>query len=155
MIKIAGSAIGTDSLALDARRDMMVLDGAALSTRRAMADAGVQHEDIDIFELHDAYTIITTLSLEAAGFAEKGKGVHFGKDGEITRTGKLPIATFGGLKSRGHPVGATGVYQLVETYLQLTGTAGENQVPDPEFALVQNIGGTGATVVSHVLQRCS
>jgi acetyl-CoA C-acetyltransferase len=120
-----------------------------------MSDAGVQHEDIDIFELHDAYTIITALSLEAAGFAEKGKGVHFGKDGEIARTGKLPIATFGGLKSRGHPVGATGVYQLVETYLQLTGTAGENQVPDPEFALVQNIGGTGATVVSHVLQRCS
>ncbi|MDD2735271.1 MAG: hypothetical protein PHF56_15140 [Desulfuromonadaceae bacterium] len=155
MIKIAGSAIGTDSLALDARRDIMVLDGAALSTRRAMADAGVHHEDIDIFELHDAYTIITTLSLEAAGFAEKGKGVHFGKDGEISRTGKLPIATFGGLKSRGHPVGATGVYQLVETYMQLTGTAGENQVPDPEFALVQNIGGTGATVVSHVLQRCS
>lgn len=155
MVKIAGSAIGTDSLALDARRDMMVLDGAALSTRRAMADAGVQHADIDIFELHDAYTVITALSLEAAGFAEKGKGVHFGKDGEITRSGKLPIATFGGLKSRGHPVGATGVYQFVETYLQLTGTAGENQVPDPEFALVQNIGGTGATVVSHVLQRCS
>ena len=155
MIKVAGSAIGTDSLALDARRDMMVLDGAALSTRRAMADAGVQHEDIDIFELHDAYTIITTLSLEAAGFAEKGRGVHFGKDGEISRTGKLPISTFGGLKSRGHPVGATGVYQLVETYMQLTGTAGENQVPDPEFALVQNIGGTGATVVSHILQRCS
>jgi len=155
LVKVAGSAIGTDSLALDSRRDMMVLDGAVLSTRRVMEQAGVKHEDIDIFELHDAYTIITTLSLEAAGFAEKGKGVHFGKDGEISRTGKLPIATFGGLKSRGHPVGATGVYQLVETYLQMTGSAGENQVPDPEFALVQNIGGTGATVVSHILQRCS
>ena len=154
LIKIAGSAIGTDSLALDARRDMMVLDGAVLSTRRVMEQAGITNEDIDIFELHDAYTIITTLSLEAAGFAEKGKGVHFGKQGEITLTGKLPISTFGGLKSRGHPVGATGVYQLVETYMQLTGTAGENQVPSPEFALVQNIGGTGATVVSHILQRC-
>jgi acetyl-CoA C-acetyltransferase len=155
LIRIAGSAIGTDSLALDSRRDMLVLDGAALSTRRALEQAGIHNEDVDIFELHDAYTIITTLSLEAAGFAEKGKGVHFGKDGEITRTGKLPISTFGGLKSRGHPVGATGVYQLVETYMQMTGSAGENQVPDPEFALVQNIGGTGATVVSHVLQRCS
>jgi acetyl-CoA C-acetyltransferase len=155
LIKIAGSAIGTDSLALDSRRDMMVLDGAALSTQRALQQAGIKPEDVDIFELHDAYTIITTLSLEAAGFAEKGKGVHFGKNGEITRTGKLPISTFGGLKSRGHPVGATGIYQLVETYMQLTGTAGENQVPDPEFALTQNVGGTGATVVSHILQRCS
>jgi acetyl-CoA C-acetyltransferase len=155
MIKVAGSAIGTDSLALDARRAMLELDGVAISTRRALEQAGLKNEDIDIFELHDAYTIITTLSLEAAGFAEKGKGVHFGKEGEITRTGKLPISTFGGLKSRGHPVGATGVYQLVETYMQLTGTAGENQVPDPEFALVQNIGGTGATVVSHILQRCA
>jgi acetyl-CoA C-acetyltransferase len=155
LIKVAGSAIGTDSLALDSRHDMMVLEGVAISTRRALKQAGITNADIDIFELHDAYTIITALSIEAAGFAEKGKGVHFGKDGEITRTGKLPISTFGGLKSRGHPVGATGVYQLVETYMQLTGTAGENQVPDPEFALVQNIGGTGATVVSHILQRCA
>jgi acetyl-CoA C-acetyltransferase len=154
MVKVAGSAIGTDSLALDARRAMLELDGAALSTQRALEQAGIEKEDLDIFELHDAYTIITTLSIEAAGFAEKGQGVHFGKNGEITLTGKLPIATFGGLKSRGHPVGATGVYQLVETYMQLTGTAGENQVPYPEFALVQNIGGTGATVVSHILQRC-
>jgi acetyl-CoA C-acetyltransferase len=155
MIKVAGSAIGTDSLALDSRRAILELDGVTISTRRALEQAGVKNEDIDIFELHDAFTIITALSLEAAGFAEKGKGVHFGKDGEISRTGKLPITTFGGLKSRGHPVGATGVYQLVETYMQLTGTAGENQVPDPEFALVQNVGGTAATVVSHILQRCS
>jgi acetyl-CoA C-acetyltransferase len=154
MIKVAASAIGTDSLALDARRAILELDGAAISTQRALEQAGIDKEDIDIFELHDAYTIITTLSLEAAGFAEKGQGVHFGKNGEIALTGKLPIATFGGLKSRGHPVGATGIYQLVETYMQLTGTAGENQVPYPEFALVQNIGGTGATVVSHILQRC-
>ncbi len=155
MIKVAGSAIGTDSLALDSRRAMLELDGVAISTRRALEQAGIKNADVDIFELHDAYTIITTLSLEAAGFAEKGKGVHFGKQGEISRRGKLPISTMGGLKSRGHPVGATGVYQLVETYMQLTGTAGENQVPDPEFALVQNIGGTGATVVSHILQRCA
>jgi len=155
MIKVAGSAIGTDSLALDSRHAMLELDGVAISTRRALEQAGIKNEDVDIFELHDAYTIITALSLEAAGFAKKGKGVHFGKQGEITPTGSLPISTFGGLKSRGHPVGATGVYQLVETYMQLTGTAGENQVPDPEFALVQNIGGTGSTVVSHVLQRCA
>jgi acetyl-CoA C-acetyltransferase len=155
MIKIAGSAIGTDSLALDRRADKLFLSGVALSTQRAMQQAGLKNEDLDIYELHDAYTIITTLSLEAAGFAEKGQGVHFGKDGEIALTGSLPLSTMGGLKSRGHPVGATGIYQLVETYLQLTGQAGVNQIADPEHALVQNIGGTGATVVSHVLSRCS
>jgi acetyl-CoA C-acetyltransferase len=153
LIKVSGSAIGTDSLALNARKDKLHLRGAELSTRRAMEQAGVSHEDIDIFELHDAYTIITSLSLEAAGFAEPGKGVHFGKNGEISRTGRLPISTMGGLKSRGHPVGATGIYQLAETWLQLAGQAGENQVPNAETALVQNIGGTGATVVSHILQR--
>jgi acetyl-CoA C-acetyltransferase len=153
MIKVAGSAIGTDSLALAGRVDKLHLAGVEASTKRAFAQAGVTNADIDIFELHDAYTVISSLSLEAAGFAERGKGVHFGKDGEIALTGSLPISTFGGLKSRGHPVGATGVYQLAETYMQLTGSAGDNQVLDPEIALVQNIGGTGATVVSHVLQR--
>lgn len=153
LIKVSGSAIGTDSLALDARVDKLTLSGVALSTQRAFEQSGVSHQDIDIFELHDAYTIITALSLEAAGFAEKGRGVHFGKEGEIALGGSLPISTMGGLKSRGHPVGATGVYQLVETYMQLTETAGDNQVPNARTALVQNIGGTGATVVSHILQR--
>ncbi len=151
LVKVAGSAIGTDSLAIAERVDKLELQGAALSSRRAIAQSGFSLEDFDIFELHDAYTIITALSLEAAGFAKKGEGVHFGKNGEIARDGRLPISTMGGLKSRGHPVGATGIYQLVETYAQLTGTAGINQVPNAKVALVQNIGGTGATVVSHVL----
>lgn len=153
MIRIAGSATGTDSLALASRRDKLELSGAVLSTQRAMQQAGVSKADIDIFELHDAYTVITALSLEAAGFAEKGRGVHFGKDGEIALDGRLPISTRGGLKSRGHPVGATGVYQLIESYQQLTGTAEGNQIKDPRVALVQNIGGTGATVVSHIMMR--
>jgi acetyl-CoA C-acetyltransferase len=155
LIKVSASAIGTDSLALADRRDKLELSGARISSQRAYEQAGIKPQDVDIFELHDAYTIITALSLEAAGFAEKGKGVHFGKDGEIGIDGKLPISTLGGLKSRGHPVGATGVYQLVETYEQLTGTAAANQVLDPELALVQNIGGTGATVVTHVLERAA
>ena len=154
LIKVQASTIGTDSLALAGRRDKLVLDGAAISSQKAYEQAGVTAEDIDIFELHDAYTVITALSLEAAGFAQPGRGVHFGKEGEVALDGKMPISTFGGLKARGHPVGATGIYQLVETYMQLTGTAGENQVKkDAEIALVQNIGGTGATVVSHVLGR--
>ncbi|MBR9909711.1 MAG: thiolase domain-containing protein [Gammaproteobacteria bacterium] len=151
LVRIGGSAIGTDSLALANRVDKLELSGVALSTQRAFKQAGISKNDVDFFELHDAYTIISSLSLEAAGFAEKGQGVHFGKDGEIALGGKLPISVMGGLKSRGHPVGATGVYQLVEAYQQLTGTAGANQIDNPKVALIQNIGGTGATVVSHVL----
>lgn len=153
LVKVCASVIGTDSLAIAGRKNKLKLEGAALSSQKAYQQAGVGPKDIDIFELHDAYTIITALSLEAAGFAKPGEGVHFGKDGEIAIDGKLPISTMGGLKARGHPVGATGVYQLVETYLQLTGTAGANQIKDPKIALIQNIGGTGATVVSHILTR--
>lgn len=152
-IRVRASAIGTDSLALAGRRDKLALDGAHLSADRAYEQAGMGPSDINIFELHDAYTVITALSLEAAGFAEPGEGVHFGADGRVALDGELPIATFGGLKARGHPVGATGVYQLVETCLQLTDAAGENQVPEASIAMVQNIGGTGATVGTHILER--
>ncbi len=152
-VRVRASAIATDSLALQGRRDPLRLEGAALSSARAFAQAGLTRDDVDLFELHDAYTIITALSLEAAGFAPPGRGVHFGRDGEIAIDGRLPISTMGGLKARGHPVGATGVYQLVESWLQLTGAAAPNQVRDAEVAMVQNIGGTGATVVTHVLAR--
>jgi len=99
---------------------------------------------------------MSVLSLEAAGFAEEGKGYTMGLDGQIFNEGKLPITTMGGLKGRGHPVGATGVYQLCEAYAQLTGTAGENQIKNnPEVAMTQNFGGTGATVVTHILERAA
>jgi acetyl-CoA C-acetyltransferase len=153
VVRVRASAMATDSLALKGRRDLLTLDGAALSSARALEQAGVGRGDIDLFELHDAYTVITALSLEAAGFAERGRGAHFGKDGEIAIDGRLPISTMGGLKARGHPVGATGVYQLVETWLQLAGQAAPNQVRNAEVAMVQNIGGTGATVVTHILAR--
>jgi acetyl-CoA C-acetyltransferase len=153
LVRVRASAIGTDSLALAGRTNTLQLEGAAISSHRVYQQAGVGPQNIDLFELHDAYTIITALSLEAAGFAKPGEGVHFGKEGAIAIDGTLPISTMGGLKARGHPVGATGVYQLVEAYQQLTGTAGANQTKDPKIALVQNIGGTGATVVSHILTR--
>ena len=151
-VEIIASAVGTDSLAIDRRSDKLKLAGAELSSRRAYEQSGLGPDDMDLFELHDAYTIITTLSLEAAGFAEPGEGTRLGEEGATNIDGRLPIATMGGLKARGHPVGATGVYQLVETTLQLAGLAGENQVKGAETAMVQNIGGTGATVVTHVLR---
>jgi acetyl-CoA C-acetyltransferase len=150
-VRIAASAIGTDSLAIHDRRDPLWLEAAAISSRRACEQAGITQADVDLFELHDAFTIMAALSLEACGFAERGRGVRLAEEGEITLEGRLPIATMGGLKARGHPVGATGVYQLVEATLQLQGLAGVNQVRNADIALIQNIGGSGATVASHVL----
>jgi acetyl-CoA C-acetyltransferase len=125
------------------------------SAKRAFEQARLKPEDIDIFECHDAYTVMSVLSLEAAGFAAEGRGYTLGVEGDIFTDGRLPITTMGGLKGRGHPVGATGVYQMVELFQQLTGQAGANQVKAPELAMVQNIGGTGATVVTHILERVS
>ncbi len=96
---------------------------------------------------------MAALSLEAAGFAERGKGVQLALDGEITPQGRIPIATMGGLKARGHPVGATGIYQVVESVLQLRGLAGPNQIPNARLGMTQNIGGSGATVITHILER--
>ncbi|MCB0021301.1 MAG: thiolase domain-containing protein, partial [Anaerolineales bacterium] len=153
LVRVVASAVGTDSLALSRRRTLLELEGAHLSAQRAYAQAGLKPADIDLFELHDAYTIITALSLEAAGFALPGEGVSLGQSGATALDGDLPIATMGGLKARGHPVGATGVYQLVEATLQLREEAGANQVQNAHTAMTQSIGGTGATVVTHILQR--
>jgi len=152
-VRIAASAIGTDSLAVHDRRDPMVLDGAIISTRRAYEQAGVGPEDIYLFELHDAFSVMAALSLEGAGFAEKGQGLRLALDGEIGIDGRIPVNTMGGLKARGHPVGATGMYQIVEVVQQLRGLAGQNQVKDARLGMAQNIGGSGATVVTHILER--
>ena len=96
---------------------------------------------------------MAALSLEACGFAERGQGPRFALDGHIGPHGRLPIATRGGLKARGHPVGATGVYQIVEVVQQLRGEAGATQVPNqPRLGMAQNIGGSGATIVTHILR---
>ncbi|HEX6998926.1 MAG TPA: beta-ketoacyl synthase N-terminal-like domain-containing protein [Gammaproteobacteria bacterium] len=153
LIRIAGSAAATATVALARRADPLEFRAVERSTGAALEQAGVRREDVDFFELHDAYTIISVLSLEAAGFAPPGRGTDLGADGSIGLGGRVPISTMGGLKARGHPVGATGVYQLAEAYLQLAGLAGANQVPGAEIGLVQNMGGIAATVVTHVVQR--
>jgi len=152
-IRIAASAVGTDTLAVHDRRDPLVLDAAVLSARRAYEQAGVRPQDVDLFELHDACGIMAALSLEAAGFAARGQGLRPALEGEIGIAGRVPIATLGGLKARGHPVGATGIYQVVEVAQQLRGQAGANQVPDARIGMVQSIGGSGATVITHILKR--
>lgn len=153
VVKIRASAVGTDTLGLDDRAKLLRLAGVERSSKRAYEQAKLKPEDIDLFECHDAYTIMSVLSLEASGFAAEGRGYTLGLEGDIRTEGKLPLTTMGGLKGRGHPVGATGVYQLAEAFQQLTGKAGGNQVKDARIAMTQNIGGTGATVTTHILER--
>lgn len=151
-IRVAASTMATDTIALHDRRDLLWLSAAAASVEKAMQQAGVTAQDIDVFELHDAYTILSTLSLEAAGFAARGEGWKLAQNGAIGRHGAVPISTFGGLKARGNPLGATGVYQIVEVTQQLRDEAGDCQVPGARVGMVQNLGMTGGTAVTHILR---
>ena len=151
-VVIAGSASSTDTIAVHSRRDPLFLTAAYQSAKHAYGMANVGPEDIDVFELHDAFSIMSALSLEACGFAERGQGVRLGLDEEIGPKGRLPICTRGGLKARGHPVGATGMYQIVEVVQQLRGECNGTQVDGAKIGMAQNIGGSGATIVTHVLK---
>jgi len=151
-IIIAGSAAATDSIAVHSRKDPLFLSAAYLSAKRAYEMANVQIEEIDVFELHDAFSIMSALSLEACGFADRGQGVRLGLENEICPTGRVPICTRGGLKARGHPVGATGMYQIVEVVQQLRGECNGTQVDQAKIGMAQNIGGSGATILTHILK---
>jgi len=152
-VRVRGSAAATDSLALHNRADLLFLRAANLAAGRAYAQAGIRPGDLHLAELHDAFTILTALQLEAIGFAARGEGCGLATEGAIMRGGRLPISTFGGLKARGNPLGATGVYQAVEVALQLRGEAGDNQVADARLGLALNLGGLGATAAAHVFER--
>jgi acetyl-CoA C-acetyltransferase len=152
-IIVIGSASATDALALHDRKNLLWLSAAEASARRAYTQAGLAPQDIDFFELHDAFSIMSVLSLEACGFAECGQGPRLGLDGDILPTGRIPITTLGGLKARGHPVGATGVYQVVEVVQQLRHEAGPNQIDGARVGMAQSIGGSGATIITHILKR--
>ncbi len=150
-VRVAASAQATDTLALHDRPDLLGFDAAQLASGRAYKMAGIGPNDIDVFELFDAYSIFAALSLEAAGFAERGKGWQLAVDEQIGLDRRIPIQTFGGLKARGNPIGATGLYQIAELTLQLRGEAGANQVPGARVGMAQCIGGIGSNAVSHIL----
>lgn len=154
-VRVTGSAAATDTLAIHDRHDPLWLTAAEKSARLAYQQAGLTPADIDIFEAHDAFSIMAALSLEACGFAGRGEGARLAQEGAILPDGRIPISTMGGLKARGHPVGATGLYQLAEATLQLRGEAGAAQIDGVRAALTQNIGGSGATIVAHLLQKIS
>jgi acetyl-CoA C-acetyltransferase len=151
-VLVAGSASVTDTIAIHSRRDPLFLQAAYDSARRAYAQAGLGPEEIDLFELHDAFSIMTALSLEACGFAERGQAPRLGLEGQIGPAGRVPVCTRGGLKARGHPVGATGMYQIVELIQQLRGGCGPTQVEGARIGMAQNIGGSGATILTHILK---
>jgi acetyl-CoA C-acetyltransferase len=152
LVKIAGSAASSDTLALHDRKDLLYFDTAQISAGKAMKQAGVVLDQINFFEYHDMFSIFAALQLEAVGFAIKGKGWKLAEDGSIGLKGKIPCATMGGMKARGFPGGASGVYQAVEAAIQLRGQAEANQIAGAKTGLIQSLGGPGSTAVSHILQ---
>lgn len=152
LVEVIGSSAVTDTLALHDRPDPLTFNAARLSIERACAQAGILPKDADFFELFDAFSIYSALTLEAAGLAARGEGWKLAQNGAISLTGEMPITTLGGLKARGFPGGATGAYQAAEAALQLRGQAGGAQVADAKTALVQSLGGPASTAVTHVLR---
>ena len=132
------------------RAQPLHLAAAARSAQGAFDAAGITRQDVRFFELHDAFSIMACLLLEACGFAAPGRGWELAASGEIGLQGRMPIATMGGLKARGHPIGATALYQTCEIVQQLTGQADANQLDNPGVAMLQSVGGAGTTVLTHL-----
>ena len=155
LVTVAGSGAASDAIAIHSRKDPLWLSAAEKSCRTAYSQAGITVQDIDFFEYHDAFTIMAALSLEACGFAERGQGPRLAVEQEIGLKGRIPVATLGGLKARGHPVGATGMYQITEVIQQLRGQAGKNQVENARYGMSQNIGGSGSNIITHIFTNVS
>ncbi len=152
-VRITGSSVAVDTIGLSQRESLIELSATKKAANNVYKQAGITVKDIDVAEVHDCFTIAEILAIEDLGFCEKGKGGAFVAKGHTRLGGKLPINTSGGLKGCGHPVGATGIKQIVEIYEQLADRAGRRQAASPKVGLTHNVGGTGATVAVHILQR--
>ncbi|MFW5902632.1 MAG: thiolase domain-containing protein [archaeon] len=152
-VEIAGSGQASDTLDLANRKSITKIKATEVASQIAYKEAGVNSEEIDFAEVHDCFTIAEIMAMEDLGFYEKGEAAKAVERGETRLRGKIPINPSGGLKSKGHPVGATGIAQAVENYKQLTGKAGERQIENPEIGLSHNVGGTGATAVVHIFKK--
>lgn len=153
LIRVIGSGAATDTLALHQRADILRLDAVRIAGERAYKMAGIKPSDVSFAEVHDCFTIAELCIIEELAFAERGKAASLTESGETALTGKIPINPSGGLKSKGHPVGATGVAQIVEVVEQLRGNAGRRQVANAAIGLTQNMGGSGASSVVHILKK--
>ncbi len=153
VIKIIGSGHATDTIQLAQRKDITWLESTYLAGQRAYEMAGKKPVDLDLLEVHDCFTIAEICVTEALGVVEKGRGGAAVEAGETALEGRIPVNSSGGLKSKGHPVGATGVAQVIEVVEQLRGEAGERQIEDPRVGMTQNMGGSGASTVCHIFER--
>ncbi len=153
LVEVKGVSLATDSVDLGSRRDLLTLDSTVKASREAYKMAGIQPRDIDYLEVHDAFHITGYLALEDLGFAGKGEAVKLWKEGRFAKGDKPEVNLSGGLKARGHPVGATGVYQVVEATLQLRGEFPGEKASDPVIAATHNIGGVGTYTTVIVLER--
>lgn len=152
-IYIRASAQASDTLSLFSRRDITTLDATVHAAKEAYRQARLTHKDIDFAEVHDCFTIAEICACEDLGFTEKGKGGMMVEEGETGIGGRIPVNVSGGLKAKGHPVGATGVAQIVEIVRQLRGETGKRQLSKAEIGLAHNVGGSGATATVHILSR--
>lgn len=153
VIKIIGSGHATDAIALSSRKDITWLEATAQAAKQAYKMAQKRPEDIDLVEVHDCFTIAEICVIEALGIVEKGKGGDAVEDGLTSLEGKIPVNTSGGLKAKGHPVGATGVAQVVEIVKQLRGEAEARQIKDARVGMAQNMGGSGGSTVVHIFEK--
>lgn len=152
-VHIIGSGQASDAIGLYEREDITTLKAGKLAGQEAYNMAKVKSQDVDIAEVHDCFTIAEIIAYEDLGFCKPGKGGSFVEEGATRIEGKIPVNTSGGLKSKGHPVGATGVGQAYEIYLQLSGQAEKRQVEGAEIGLSHNVGGSGATATVHIYRR--
>lgn len=152
-VYIVGTGQASDTIGLYEREDLTSLNSIALAAREAYRMANVEPDDLDVAEVHDCFTIAEIISYEMLGLCGKGEGGMLIESGQTEIGGRIPVNTSGGLKSKGHPVGATGTAQAYEIYLQLTGQAGKRQVEGAEIGLTQNLGGHGSTSIVHIFKR--
>jgi acetyl-CoA C-acetyltransferase len=152
-VRIASSTISIDALALHDRPDPLAFNAAAQSVLKALQNANTDWDNVDLFELWDAASIYSILTLEACGFAARGEGWRWLQENDLSPKGRLPLLTMGGNKARGFPLGAAGVYQAVEAVMQLRGQAGGNQVPDARTAVLQALGGPASTAITHIFTQ--
>jgi len=152
IVVISGIGVATDTIQLCQRKDILTLEAVKLAGERALKMAGKTIRDIDFAEVHDCFTIAEIMVMEALGIVEPGQGGPATESGLTALDGKFPINPSGGLKSKGHPVGATGVAQICEAVTQLRGEAGKRQINNAKTALTQNMGGSGGSCVIHILE---
>ncbi len=152
-VKIAASGLATGSMALADRKDIAFLDAVERSAAKAYKMAGVGPSDLQLAEVHDCFAIAEICCIEALGLVERGKGNAAARTGYTALGGCIPVNTSGGLKAKGHPVGATGIAQAIEIFEQLRGAAGQRQVEGARYGLAQNMGGSGASSVVHIFER--